>query len=139
VNVITATGFDVAIGSRTTRAFEAVFDSPGIADEAQTVTGDSGGAAFLKRGSTWELVGIHFAMAAFEGQPAATAVFGDRSLMVDVFHYRDEIDAILAASTPQIPLAPWPALLLGAGVVLGVARRALSGSRRERGRPAPRA
>jgi hypothetical protein len=126
VNVITMTGLDVTIGSRTTRAFEAVFDTPGIADEAQSVAGDSGGAAFLKRGATWELVGIQFAMAVFEGQPSNTAVFGDTSLMVDVFHYRDEIDAILAASTPQVPAAPWPVLVFGAGIVLATARRALS-------------
>jgi hypothetical protein len=125
VNAITASGLDVILGSRTTRAFEAVFDSPGITDEAQSVVGDSGGAVFLKRGSTWELVGIQFAMSVFEGQPNNTAVFGDTSLMVDVFHYRDEIDAVLAASMPQVPSASWPALALGAGLLLGVARRAL--------------
>jgi hypothetical protein len=126
VNEITATGLDVTIGSRTTRAFEVVFDTPGIADEAQSVSGDSGGAAFLEREGTWELVGIQFAMAVFEGQPTNTAVFGDLSLMADIYHYRDEIDAILAASTPQIPALPWPALLLGAGLVLAVARRAFA-------------
>jgi hypothetical protein len=125
VNEITATGLDVTIGNRTTRAFEVAFDTPGIADEAQSVVGDSGGAAFQMRGSTWELVGIQFAMAVFEGQPNNTAVFGDESLMVDVFHYRDEIDGVLAESTPQVPVAPWPALALGAGLLLAVARRAL--------------
>jgi hypothetical protein len=129
-NAITATGLDVTIGSRTTHAFEAVFDSAGIPDEAQSVMGDSGGAAFLKRGSTWELVGIQFAMAVYDGQPSNTAVFGDMSLMADVFHYRDEIDAVLAASMPQVPLAPWPALLLGACALLGAARIALRGSGR---------
>jgi hypothetical protein len=125
-NALTATGLDVTIGSRTTRAFEATFDTPGIADEAQSVTGDSGGAVFLKREGVWELVGIQFAMSVFAGQPTNAAVFGDLSLMVDIYHYRDEIDAILAASTPQIPALPWPALLLGAGLVLAVGRRAFA-------------
>lgn len=112
-------------GSEVTRTFETVFDEAGLADEAQIVSGDSGGGLFVKRGGVWELAGIHVAMGVFSGQPADTALFGNTSLMVDVHHYRPEIEALLLRA-PKVPLVPaWAALLAGAAL-LGAAHRRLS-------------
>lgn len=124
-NLVTDVDLDVPTGSHLTRSFATDFDEAGIADEAQVVTGDSGGGVFLKRGGQWQLVGIQFAMSVLDvNQPANTAVFGDASILVDLSYYRNEILAVLD-TPPQVPLAPWPLLVLGYGVLLACGRRAL--------------
>ena len=125
VNALTRAGIDVLIGGHWTRAFAVGFDETGGPDEGQIVTGDSGGVAFLKRGGQWELVGIHFAIAPYAGQPSNTLAFGNRGYSVDVFHYRQEIEALLGPAV-EVPLAAPPAFLIGFGVLLAVARRALA-------------
>ena len=95
-----------------TTAFEITFDQTGgTTHESQAVVGDSGGACFAKRGGSWQLVGVMFAMLIFSDgpggnpdQPANTAVFGNASLAGDVFFYRSEIQS----HTP--PIGPVPAL-----------------------------
>ena len=51
--------------------FENITGGPPGRHEADIVTGDSGGAAFLGSGTSAELVGILFARASFVGQPRA--------------------------------------------------------------------
>lgn len=124
-NLVTDVAMDVQIGSTMTRAFQVDFDESGVTDEAQAVIGDSGGAAFLKRGSQWELVGVLFAIEIFAGQPyTSTVVFGQGTLSVDVAHYRAQIEAIMNPP-PQIPALPWPALALAAAALAVAASRKL--------------
>jgi hypothetical protein len=40
-------------------------EAGGTTHELQAVVGDSGGGCFAKRGSTWELVGVMFAILVF--------------------------------------------------------------------------
>jgi hypothetical protein len=101
-NILTATDLDIVIGGSTTRSFEVIFDlSGGVTDEAQAMSGDSGGAVFIKRGAQWQLAGILFAIGIFENQPNGTAVFGQTSNSADVAFYRDEILSVI--TPPPVP------------------------------------
>ena len=119
VNALTKAGVDITLGSTFSRAFGVVFDEAGGADEGQIVKGDSGGAAFLKRDDQWQLVGIHFAIAPYAGQPNNTLAFGNTGYSVDVSHYRQEIEAILLPldEVPRfaVGLADWIWHLAGGG------------------------
>jgi hypothetical protein len=98
----------------TTRGFITVFDQfAGSTHELQAVSGDSGGGCFAKRGNTWEFVGVMFAMSALQNQPPATAVFGNESLVADVFFYRDQIEALT-----RPPIGAVLAISLWGGAVL---------------------
>ena len=55
--------------------------------EFQAISGDSGGAAFYKRGSQWELAGIINAQLTFEDQPSGTAVYGNATTMAALSYY----------------------------------------------------
>jgi len=124
MNALSFAGLDIpAAGGMRTRALGLYFDQAGAPDEAQIVTGDSGGGAFLER-DQWELVGIHFAFSRHAGQPADAAVFGNFGYTADVFHYRAEIEAVLLAAEP-VPALPLPALLLAGGAMLCAARARL--------------
>jgi hypothetical protein len=102
-NAVDATGSEVL----DTRAFEMVFDRTGAtAHESQAVSGDSGGGCFAKRDGTWELVGVMFAEGFFTSQPAATAVFGNRTFAADVAYYRDQIRALIASSKSPLGRDP---------------------------------
>jgi Trypsin len=63
--------------------------------EAQSVRGDSGGAAYLWRDGVWELVGILFARGEYEDQPDSTALYGNVSLVADLHAYRAQILAVI--------------------------------------------
>lgn len=104
-----------------TFAFNTTFSyAPGDSFESQAAEGDSGGAAFRKNGSTWELAGIMLAVDSFSGQPAETAVYGNRTFMADLSFYRPQIMAVV----------PEPAT--GALAVAGAATVALVWLRRRR-------
>jgi len=95
-NRVAQRGFDLTIGSATTRSFSTTFTVPGgTTSEAQAVVGDSGGAVFLKNGSLWELAGIVYAIDAYEGQPTNTSLDGNSSFAADLSYYRTQIQAIV--------------------------------------------
>ena len=89
------------------------FNSPGLAQEAQAVAGDSGGAVFSFDGNSWELSGMMFAVSEFEMQPGGTssAIFGQETAIADLSYYREEILSII----PE-PSAAVLALLGGLGL-----------------------
>jgi len=87
---------DIEIGARITRSLIVSFDSNGFTHEGIVTQQDSGGALFIKNGG-WELAGINFAVTSEELQPAATSIYGNDSLSVDLAFYRDQI---LAAIRP---------------------------------------
>jgi hypothetical protein len=64
-------------------------------DEADLVTGDSGGAAFTGGGASAELIGILFARGTFTDQPANTSLFNDLGYVADLFAYRNDILAVI--------------------------------------------
>lgn len=75
-----------------TESFYTTFDQAGSSHEAQVTTGDSGGAVFVKNGSTWELAGILFALANHGTcQPVSSSLYGDHSYAVDLATYRTQI------------------------------------------------
>lgn len=49
-------------GAPNDKLIYATFDRPGLANEAQLSSGDSGGAVFLNDGGTWKLAGINYAV-----------------------------------------------------------------------------
>ncbi len=79
----------------TTHSIVFDFTEPGepeaTANEGQAVLGDSGGAIFTKSGSTWELAGVLFSAAQFEGQNPASSLDGNLSLAADLSYYRSQI------------------------------------------------
>lgn len=123
-NVIDNRGW-VNAGAGDFLSVSATFD-PGVSDnEAQVVSGDSGGAVFVKQSGQWRLGGIILAQGVLSGQPGgtSTAAFYDTSYFADLSYYRPQIVAL------AVPEPHGTTLLIVAGVA-GV------GLRRLRRRPA---
>lgn len=96
-NLVSQNGLDVNLPGTKTRSFDTDFtQSGGTTHEAQAAVGDSGGAVFLKNGTQWELAGILYAIAPFDGQPANTALYGNLSYAVDLSYYRTQLVSIVA-------------------------------------------
>lgn len=78
-------------------SFTTQFNAPGLAEEAQAVVGDSGGAVFSNTGTSWVLSGMMFAVRTFDSQPggSTTAMFGTETAIADLSFYRPEILAII--------------------------------------------
>ena len=85
---------------------------------AQGATYDSGGGVFVDDGGEWKLAGIMLTVDAFAGQPANTAVFGNRTYSADLSVYADQINAVVAVPEPSVPL-----LIAGAGGLAWFVRR----------------
>lgn len=89
----------VGLVSLDTQTFWTRFDDlpgqGGSQHEADIVSGDSGGAAFVGSGSSAELVGILIARATFEGQPSSTSFYGNSGIAADLFAYRSELLAVI--------------------------------------------
>jgi hypothetical protein len=109
-NLVTTAGNDVTIGNppdSVTRAFQTLFDeNGGTTHEMQAVVGDSGGGCFAKRASTWELVGVMYAILMLPNQPVGPAVYGDSTVAADVAFYRTQIQALTPAPGPVVPGVP---------------------------------
>jgi hypothetical protein len=95
----------INIGFGNLTAFLMDFTTPGVlglagqtSDEAEVSAGDSGGAAFVKNGATWQLAGILDAEGVQNNQPAATAVYNDGTYAADIATYRGQIMSVLNAS-----------------------------------------
>ena len=111
-NTITNANFWVTVNvgeNRDVRSFATTFDAllelgP---DEAQAVLGDSGGAVFQKKGSSWELSGVMFTVAGFSGQPSAatTPVFGNETFSADISYYAPQIMSIIPEPSTYALLA----------------------------------
>lgn len=84
--------------------FTTSFDNNAYANEAQAVTGDSGGAAFTYNGSAWQLTGMMFSVATYDNQPGGpeTAILGQQTAIADISSYRDQIYAIIPEPTVGI-------------------------------------
>lgn len=97
-------------------SFTTRFDEGAMADEAQAVAGDSGGAVFIHNGTSWELAGMMFAVDTFENQPPhptgnRTAVYGNQTLIADLSVYRSQfVHLIPEPSTLVLSLAVVPLL-----------------------------
>lgn len=98
-NLVEETGVDVSItGNDLTHAFTTRFDPPPATEhEAQVANGDSGGGAFIKNGERWELAGVLFGASGHAGQPEASTLFGNKTLIADLSRYREEIFTLTAA------------------------------------------
>jgi hypothetical protein len=93
------------------------FDPNVSTNEAQVVSGDSGGAVFVKQAGTWNLAGIIIAQGLLPNQPggSTTAAFYNTSYFADLSYYRPQIVAIV------VPEPAAMTQLLGAGGIgLGV-------------------
>ncbi len=67
--------------------------------EAHAAHGDSGGAAFVRNGLEWELAGILLAVDGHPGQPARSAVYGNRTFIADLARYRAFIVRAIDSAT----------------------------------------
>jgi len=78
-----------------TRAFTFDFDAPFAKNstryEAQAAVGDSGGGVFVKREGAWQLIGLMVSVSGDSRAPDAGTVYGDRTYVADLTHYREEI------------------------------------------------
>jgi hypothetical protein len=63
--------------------------------EAGVAIGDSGGGAFIRNGTRWELAGVLIATSTYDDQPPHTLLFGNLSYVADLSHYRDQVLAII--------------------------------------------
>ena len=97
-NVVTQTDLEVETAfSGDVLSFQTTFDDQfAVGSEAQAVVGDSGGAVFQKNGPLWELVGVMYSIQPEENQPglANTAIFGNQTLIADLFQYGPQIRQI---------------------------------------------
>ena len=87
------------------------FDPSTSTSEAQVVSGDSGGAVFVKQAGNWNLAGIIIAQGLLPNQPGgtSTAAFYNTSYFADLSYYRPQIVAIV------VPEPTAMTQLLGAG------------------------
>jgi hypothetical protein len=85
----------VGPGRERTRAFAMDFSRHGTEHEAQAITGDSGGAVFLKQGETWTLGGVLISVALDTDQESGLALFGNRTHAADLHAYASQIQRIL--------------------------------------------
>mgnify|MGYP006275381747 CR=1 FL=1 len=97
-NTVKERGHILELSGRTTETFITQFGKNDRDEEAQAVTGDSGGAAFIRRGRNWRLAGIMVARGTFDGQPARTVAYfkgakdiGNITYSADLTVYRDTI------------------------------------------------
>jgi hypothetical protein len=95
-NRVFAARVDVGVGEIVTQAFAMRFDAGETRHESQAAVGDSGGAAFIEREGRYELAGILIAIAAFPGQPPATALYGNFTTAADLSVYRSTLAALLS-------------------------------------------
>lgn len=104
------------IDSNNTHMFSTRFER-NINGDGQATQWDSGGGAFRVNVdlNQWELIGVPLSIAAFEGQDAETAAYGNLTYIADLTVYRDQI----------VALVPEPAsgALLISGIALILARR----------------
>jgi hypothetical protein len=86
-------------------------------NEAQVVSGDSGGAVFVKQAGAWNLAGIIIAQGLLPNQPGgtSTAAFYNTSYFADLSYYRPQIVAIVVPEP-----AAMKQLLAAGGIGLGV-------------------
>ncbi len=95
--------------------FEDLGDPNHTSHECAAADGDSGGVLFAKDGANWELAGIIWAVAEFEGQtPGIAALRGNVTLSADLSFYRDDIMALTATPVPE------PSVILQLGVGAGL-------------------
>lgn len=133
VNVITGIDLDLTAVGATSREFRVDFDD--ALDEAQAVTGDSGGAVFVERGGQWQLLGIMNLVSTFTDQPTKTEVFGNRTYSIDLSYYKGQIDAVVARGVPAADgrvRTALAALLAAFGVVAACRTRASGAPNRVR-------
>ena len=114
-NVDQVTTYDVGTGLTT--GIQVSFSAS--TNDAQGAPGDSGGAMFMKVGTTWELAGILSGIGTFSGQPSA-AVVGDVTYAVNLATYSSQLSSVMAMGAPAA--IPEPAVTaVGFGLVaLGV-------------------
>ena len=93
------------------------FDPYVSTNEAQVVSGDSGGAVFVKQAGAWNLAGIIIAQGLLPNQPGgtSTAAFYNTSVFADLSYYRPQIVAIVVPEP-----AAMTQLLAAGGIGLGV-------------------
>lgn len=87
---------DRSVGN--TDVFATRFSIANTAHEAHAAHGDSGGAAFARFGAEWQLAGILLAVDGHPGQPARSAVYGNRTFIGDLSRYRAFILGAIGAA-----------------------------------------
>ena len=80
--------------------------------ECIAASGDSGGPVFHKSGTTWSLVGLMLAVGSPQPLPLSKAVYGDRTIMADLYVYRTQLmpldgDANLDGVVDQADYSVW--------------------------------
>jgi hypothetical protein len=119
-NRVTQVGENLVVGNTRTRSFRSMFNEDGAVEgECAAVTGDSGGAVFVREEGRWALAGILFAVSKLRGEPPHLVRFGALSDAADLAFYRE---SILEATGPPLPASAVVglafALLLGVVVLL---------------------
>lgn len=101
-NRIAVTDVRVGAGSLGSLAFATTFDAGNPTPfEAQAAAGDSGGGVFAKNlKAEWELIGIMTNIWQFPNQPSSLSIYGNKTMIVSLFAYRDQIQKIIN-STPD--------------------------------------
>jgi len=99
-NRITTTEARITAGLFVSLAFATTFEAGNPTPfEAQAAAGDSGGGVFAKNlKGEWELVGIMTNIWQFPNQPSNLSVYGNKTMIVSVFAYRDQIQKIINSS-----------------------------------------
>jgi hypothetical protein len=85
--------------------FATAFNSTSqTSDEAQAAPGDSGGGAFYKSGTTWQLTGMVESIGEVKPQPAGASVYGQRTYFANIATYRPQITSIIAGTAPVLSI-----------------------------------
>lgn len=117
-NVVDARGW-VSVSGTDFLGLGTTFDPYVSTNEAQVVSGDSGGAVFVKQAGQWNLAGIIIAQGTLPNQPggSTTAALYNASYFADLSYYRPQIVALVVPEP-----AAMTHLLAAGGIGLGVWR-----------------
>jgi hypothetical protein len=96
-NALASVNETIAYGYGDVRSVFTSFDSGELTQEAQGVSGDSGGAVLHHDGTGWVLAGMMVAVGTHENQPGGntSALIGNITAAADLSFYRNEILAII--------------------------------------------
>lgn len=100
--------------------------SLGANREASLVGGDSGSSAFVTVNGQWQLAGINTFDAVFAAGPTTPGQFGTGGGGIVLSSYSSWINSVVVTTVPE-PRS-WVMLLVGLGILGGVARRRVSPS-----------
>jgi hypothetical protein len=107
--------------------FSTTFNSSSqTANECEAAAGDSGGAVFIKSGSTWQLTGMVAAISTIVGQSNNASVYGQSTYCAAISTYRPQMISLITNTIPSLFISGIDTNVLVSWTDTGVSNRLAS-------------